>query len=107
MTFLVSKETCRLQEGFSVVEQMADTLSELVNAILRWWEKVGANNRPTKKKFEVNERFNINNRGGANSRFRLAGATRPKRCPNCLTGNSITRTQQGRWHCKACDHEWD
>ena len=42
----------------------------------------------------------------ANSRFGVAGQTRPKRCPQCGTRNSVTRGTDQRWKCKRCEFDW-
>ncbi|WLE95791.1 MAG: hypothetical protein QTN59_14025 [Candidatus Electrothrix communis] len=69
-------------------------------------------NEPSGGKFEVHgeQEFsqpirtnNSNSEGGA---FNVHAATRPKKCPVCLTEGRVTKAESGEWQCKECEHTW-
>jgi hypothetical protein len=39
--------------------------------------------------------------------FRVAGVTRPTKCPLCHTDGEIARSSSSAWECKRCNNTWE
>ena len=60
------------------------------------------------KKFEVIKTTRVESAGiiKEGGDFRVQSKTRPKRCPECLTRDKITKLSSGKWCCKKCGKTW-